>query len=107
MIHFSFDDVLNRPEVCRTLLQIVVSPYLMRTASIKPSVMVEKEVLRLAWHLGRRIRPIDVAQLLEVDFRTARKRLQALVDKGWLQPIESGRGVLYYELIEGTLEYLL
>ncbi|MGM0882368.1 MAG: hypothetical protein ACQEXQ_15165 [Bacillota bacterium] len=107
MIHFSFDDVQNRPEVCRTLLQLVLSPYLMRIASIKPAVMIEKEVLRLAWSLGRRIRPIDVARVQEVDFRTARKRLQALVDKGWLQPIESGRGVLYYELNEGTLEHLL
>lgn len=107
MIHFSFDDVQNRPEVCRTLLQLVLSPYLMRAASIKPAVMIEKEVLRLAWRLGRRIRPIDVAQVQEVDFRTARKRLQALVDKGWLKPIESGRGVLYYELDDGTLEHLL
>ncbi|MDQ0903603.1 hypothetical protein QFZ80_007431 [Paenibacillus sp. V4I7] len=30
MIHFSFDDIQNRPEVCRMLLQLVIGPHLLR-----------------------------------------------------------------------------
>ncbi|MFD0697751.1 hypothetical protein ACFQZT_27115 [Paenibacillus sp. GCM10027628] len=107
MIHFSFDDVQNRPEVCRMLLQLVMSPYLIRSTSIHPAVMGEKEVLRLAWELGRWVRPKDVSDHLQVDFRTARKWLRSLVDKGWLEPISRGSGVRYYELKEDTLEHLL
>ncbi|WP_337104152.1 hypothetical protein [Paenibacillus sp. YIM B09110] len=107
MLHFSFDDIKERPEVCRMLLQLAVSKSVMLGDYTKPAVIAEKEVLRLAWHLGRSIRPIDVTKEMDVDFRTARKWLQALVAKGWLRPISSGRGVLYYELKEGTLDLLL
>ncbi|NQX69243.1 hypothetical protein HQN90_24220 [Paenibacillus alba] len=107
MIHFSYDDVQNRPEVCRMLLQLVMSPYLIRNQSIRPAVLVEKEVLRLAWSLGRWIRPKDVSDHLEVDFRTARKWLRTLVEKGWLEPIAKGDDVRYYKLKEGTLEHIM
>ncbi|MBD2870650.1 PDDEXK family nuclease [Paenibacillus arenilitoris] len=107
MVHFSFDDVQNRPEICRSMLQLIVGPHLMKNAGAADASAGEKEVLRLAWSLGRRVRPIDVTARLGMDFRTARKRLQAMVGKGWLQPVPSGRGVLYYELKEGTLDYLL
>ncbi|MEK4008154.1 hypothetical protein [Paenibacillus sp. FSL H3-0333] len=30
IIHFSFDDVQNRPEICRMLLQMVITPALLR-----------------------------------------------------------------------------
>ncbi|GFZ97192.1 hypothetical protein GCM10008018_49460 [Paenibacillus marchantiophytorum] len=107
MIHFSYDDVLNRPEICRMLLQLAMSPYLIRNQSIRPAVIAEKEVLRLAWALGRWIRPKDVSDHLEVDFRTARKWLRALVDKGWLEPIARGEDIRYYKLKDGTLEHLM
>lgn len=88
------------------LLHLVIGPHLIRKDFVKPAVMAEKEVLRLAWHIGRPIRPIDVTQQLDVDFRTARKWLQALVDKNWLQPISSRRGVLFYELKESAFKQL-
>ncbi len=107
MIHFSFDDVQNRPEVCRMLLQLVISPYLIQHRTVHPADLIEKEVLRLAWRLGRWIRPKDVSDHFEVDFRTARKWLRSLVEKGWLNPVARGGDVRYYELKDGSLEHLL
>lgn len=107
MLHFSFDDVQKRHEVCRTLLQLVLAPYLMRASSNKPAEFAEKEVLRLAWNLGRRIRPKDVIDRFQVDFRTARKWLRALCDKGWLHPIGQGAAVRYFELTDRSWEKLL
>lgn len=101
MIHFSFDDVQQRPEVCRMLLQVVFGPYLMRAPSAQSLAPVEKEVLRFAWHKGKPLRPKDVADRFQVNFRTARKWLQALVEKGWLGPIERGGDIRYYELKDG------
>lgn len=107
MIHFSFDDIQNRPEVCRMLLQLVIGPYLMRSSPIRPVFSAEKDVLRLAWQLGRPIRPKDVSDYFEVNFRTARKWLQSLAEKGLLNPIAGGGGVRCYELVEGHPEQLL
>ncbi|MCY9516595.1 hypothetical protein [Paenibacillus apiarius] len=107
MIHFSFDDIQHRPEICRTLLQLVLSPYLIRSRPLRPAVFIEKEILRYAWSLGRWVRPKDVADCFDVDFRTARKWLRSLVEKGWLQPIARGRDIRYYELKEVAMEHLL
>jgi hypothetical protein len=107
MLHFSFDDVQNRPEVCRMLLQLAISPYIIQHRSVRPASLAEKEVLRLAWKLGKPIRPKDVCNHLEVDFRTARKWLRTLVEKGWLEPIERGEDVRYYHLKDGAIEQLL
>jgi hypothetical protein len=110
MMHFSFDDIQSRPEVCRMLLQMVVGPYMLRSgetiSSRSASQMMEKEVLRLAWTLGRAIRPQDVIQQLDVDFRTARKWLRGLVEKGCLSPVATGSSIRSYELKEGSWEHL-
>jgi len=107
MIHFSFDDVQNRPEVCRMLLQVVFGPYLMRAPSEQPLAPAEREVLRFAWQKGEALRPKDVVDRFQVNFRTARKWLQALVEKGWFVPIERGGDIRYYELKEGPWDQLL
>ncbi|HUC93846.1 MAG TPA: hypothetical protein VMS09_17820 [Paenibacillus sp.] len=107
MLHFSIDDLQHRPENCRMLLRLVMSPYLLRTSSVKPAFLIEKEVLRLCWHLGKPVRPKDVCDQLDVDFRTARKWLQALAAKGWLTPIARGGSIRYYELKEELLQHLL
>ncbi|MFC5652352.1 hypothetical protein ACFPYJ_25210 [Paenibacillus solisilvae] len=107
MIHFSFDDVQNRPEVCRMLLQMVIGPYLLRQEHTLPAVKMEKELIHLAFRLGRPVRPKDLQDEWGIDFRTARKHLVSLTAKGWLRPISKGRRVRYYELSEGMLEQLL
>ena len=98
MVHFSYDDVKNRPEVCRMLLQLVVSPYLLRKPESSSLAEAEKDVLRLAWWLGRPIRPKDVIDAQRCNFRTARSRLQALVSRGLANPVERGGLVRSYEL---------
>jgi very-short-patch-repair endonuclease len=107
MIHFSFDDVQNRPEVCRMLLQLVIGPYLMRNRPASPVLSEERDVLRLAWKLGKPIRPMDVSNYFKVNYRTARKWLRSLVEKAYLSPITRGGDVRYYELKEVPLEQLL
>jgi len=107
MIHFSFDDVQQRPEVCIMLLQMAIGPYLIRNRPAGPITTAEKEVLQLAWSLGRPIRPKDVVDGFQVNYRTARKRLQALVQHGALRPIVGSKYTSSYELNEGMLELLL
>ncbi|MCY9661513.1 hypothetical protein P5G65_20450 [Paenibacillus chondroitinus] len=106
MMHFSFDDIQSRPEICRMLLQMVVGPCTLRNDAAAPVPVMEKEVLRLAWMLGRAIRPQDVIQLFDVDFRTARKWLRGLVEKGCLSPMTTGNSVRSYEVKEGSWEHL-
>lgn len=98
MIHFSFDDLQQRPEVCRMLLQLVLAPYLAGKSAGVDILSDEKEVLRLAWRLGRAIRPMDVKLHFGINFRTARRLLHSLSNKGFLQPIKTGNGIRHYEL---------
>lgn len=107
MVHFTFDDVQHRPEVCQMLLQLVLAPHLIRNQTERQIDFKEREVLQLAWSLGRKIRPIDVTDHLQINFRTARIRLHSLVNKGLLKPISTNRDIRYYELTEGSLERLL
>ncbi|WP_313639476.1 hypothetical protein [Paenibacillus sp.] len=106
IIHFSFDDVQNRPEICRMLLQMVIGPSLIRKSSVNSISPLEREVTRLAWNLGKGIRPKDVMNHYNVNFRTARKWLQSLVDKGLLRPIIKNAYICYYEPVEGLSEGL-
>ncbi|WP_307585133.1 hypothetical protein [Paenibacillus wynnii] len=106
IIHFSFDDVQKRPEICRMLLQMVIGPSHLRNISADPVSPLEKEVIRLAWNLGKPIRTKDIVNHYEVNFRTARKWLQGLVHKGMLQPIIKNKYTCYYEPVEGLSERL-
>jgi len=107
MIHFSFDDVQQHPEICRTLLQLAIGPYSLRNNPIDKVTRVEKEILHLAWQLGRPIRPKDVSHAWGFDYRTSRKHLQSLTDKGLLSPSSRGQTMRYYEIQESALEQLL
>lgn len=98
MLHFSFDDVQQRPEVCRMLLQLVLAPYLARKTIAADLLSEEKEVLRLAWRIAKPLRPKDVCDHFQINYRTARRLLIALTSKGLLKAIEGGRGIRYYEL---------
>ncbi|WP_411830863.1 hypothetical protein [Paenibacillus graminis] len=104
IIHFSFDDVQKRPEVCRMLLQMVIRPTLIRNASGSSTSPLEREVLRMAWCTGKGIRPKDIMIQYHVNFRTARKWLQGLADKGMLRPVLKNTYICYYEPVEGFPE---
>lgn len=107
MFHFTFDDVQRRPEICRMLLQLALAPHLIRSGSQHQINLKDREVLQLAWALGRKIRPKDVRDHLQINFRTARTRLQSLVEKRLLKPIINGKDIRFYELVESSLENLL
>lgn len=98
MLHFSFDDIQRRPEVCRMLLQMVLAPYLTRRTAAEDLLSDEKDVLRLAWRIARPLRPKDVTDYFHINFRTARKLLIALSEKGLLTPVISKDRVRYYEV---------
>ena len=98
MIHFSVDDLKHRPEVCRMLLQLVLAPHLARKSASVDIFSEEKEVLRLAWRLGRAIRPKDVTMHFSINFRTARRLLHSLSEKGLLKPVITGERVRQYEV---------
>jgi hypothetical protein len=107
MLHFTFDDVQRRPEICRMLLQMALAPHLIRSDTDHQLSHKDREVLQLAWSLGRKIRPKDVQNHLQMNFRTSRIRLHSLVSKKLLRPIINGRDIRFYELVEGSLEKLL
>ncbi|WP_342439756.1 hypothetical protein NSS79_13685 [Paenibacillus sp. FSL L8-0436] len=98
MLHFSFDDVQQRPEVCRMLLQLVLAPYLARKTLAADILSEEKEVLRLAWRIAKPLRPKDVCDHFQINYRTARRLLQSLSDKGLLKPVNSKQRVRFYEV---------
>ena len=106
MIHFSFDDVQQRPEVCRMLLQLVLAPFLARESVITDVLSVEKEVLRFAWYLGRPIRPIDVTSYFQINYRTAYRVLTSLSNKGLMKPVKNGERIRYYEVKVTRLNYI-
>lgn len=107
MFHFTFDDVQRRPEICRMLLQLSLAPHLIRVDTHKLINLKDREVLHLAWSLGRKIRPKDVQNHFKINFRTARHRLHTLVEKRLLRPVINGKDIRFYELTEGSLEKLL
>lgn len=98
MLHFSFDDLQHRPEVCRMLLQLAMAPYLARKSTSVDILSQEKDVLRFAWHLGRQVHPKDMTTHFCINYRTARKLLSSLCDKGLMRPVHMGERVRYYEV---------
>jgi hypothetical protein len=107
MIHFSYDSIQERPEICRMMLKMIIGSYYFSVRKESPLLPQEKEILRMAWISGKPIRPRDISEHYRINFRTSRKRLRALVDNGWLEPITRGGKVLYYELIKAQFEQLL
>ncbi|WP_238653340.1 endonuclease domain-containing protein [Paenibacillus piscarius] len=101
IIHFSFDDVKNRPDICRMLLQMVIAPAMLRSPSGPTLTPLEKEMVRLALAQTKGLRPKDVMLQYNVSFRTARKQLQELVGKGLLRPVVNNAYVCYYEPVQG------
>ncbi|MFD0713013.1 hypothetical protein [Paenibacillus sp. GCM10027626] len=104
MIHFSYDDVLYRPEICQMLLQMIISPYLVRNTASPVLSPHEKDLLRFVWSKGKPLRTRDVINHYRVNFRTAQKWLQQLVGKGLLRPITKNQYICHYELAENFAE---
>jgi very-short-patch-repair endonuclease len=107
VISFAYDDVEQRPELCMTLLRLVLGRYQPAEAPVSRVQLMEQEVIRLIIQLARPIRPQDVKEHFSVDYRTAVRTLHNLVDKGWLLPVPTSNQerTARYELKRSVLEY--
>lgn len=100
VISFACDDVAHRPELCMTLLRMVINRYLAEPHSTSVSTVTERDIIRYACMLARPLRPIDVKTHLRLNHRTALRLLHSLCDKGLLIPVTGSQGkhVVKYEL---------
>lgn len=107
VISFAYDDVEQRPELCMTLLQMNLGRYQAAEAPASRLQLMEQETIRLAIQLTGAVRPQDVKQHFDVDYKSAVRTLRSLCDKGWLLPSYKGKHerVIRYELAHGVLDY--
>lgn len=107
VISFAYDDVEQRPELCITLLRVVLSRYLIVDAPHGKLLFAEKEIMRLVVRRAGTVRPKDVADYFAIDPKTVRLMLMKLCEKGWLTPVTRGIGVKYveYKLARDVLYY--
>lgn len=107
VISFAYDDVEQRPDLCITLLRMVLSRYQSDRTPISHALLAEKEIIRLAIQLAQPIRPKDVQIHFGIDHKTAVQWLKKLCTKGWMLPSLRGKGerVVRYELAGGVLDY--
>jgi hypothetical protein len=108
VISFAYDDVEQRPELCISLLRMVLSRYQPSKTPVSRALLAEKEIIRLANGLAQPIRPKDVEVHFAVDHKTAVLILQKLCAKGWLIPSLRGneKRVVRYELARDVLDFL-
>ncbi|MNC35604.1 hypothetical protein D3C75_840920 [compost metagenome] len=107
VVSFAYDDVEQRPELCISLLRMIMGRYQAAEAPVSRLQLMEQEVIRLAIQLTGTVRPQDVKQHFGIDYKTAVRTLHSLSDKGWLLPSCRGNQerVVRYELAHGVLDY--
>ncbi|MEJ8307115.1 DUF559 domain-containing protein [Saccharibacillus sacchari] len=108
VISFAYDDVAQRPELCITLLRMVMGRY-SSMAEIDGNITIaDREIIRLACTLSRPIRPIDVCTRLGLDHRTAVKTLRSLCDKRLFEgvPGTTGKRIVRYTVKTAAIAYL-
>ncbi|MBD2867339.1 DUF559 domain-containing protein [Paenibacillus arenilitoris] len=108
VVSFAYDDVANRPELCITLLRLILSRYETSASSVELLRLKERETIRLACALARPLRPVDVETHLGINHRTAVRTLQTLCEQGWLTAVTGagGKHVVRYELRPNALRLL-
>ncbi|GAX89736.1 hypothetical protein [Effusibacillus lacus] len=84
VLRFSYDDISKKPRYCQQTIQQLIGKWLGFEVSDDRLTAREKEIVRLAFRLGRPITPLDVCEGLGIKDRHARKLLHSLVDKKWL-----------------------
>ncbi|WP_307398639.1 hypothetical protein [Paenibacillus anaericanus] len=82
VISFAYDDVCNRPELCRTLLQMLFNRYLVLEQPTQRSTISENEVIRMALSQAQSLTPKRVASHFGINYRTAVRLLHSLCTKG-------------------------
>ncbi|KGE20247.1 DUF559 domain-containing protein [Paenibacillus wynnii] len=107
VISFAYDDVEQRPDLCITLLRMVLNRYQPAQTNVTHTHLAEKEILCLALVSAQPLRPKDVIQHFDMDPKTAIRLLQSMCTKGWLIPSYRGsqQRIVRYELSRSALEY--
>lgn len=107
VVSFAYDDVEQRPELCITLLRMIMGRYQAAETPVSRLQLMEQEVIRLAIQLTGAVRPQDVKEHFGIDYKTAVRTLRNLSDKGWLLPSCRGKQerIVRYELAQGMLDY--
>lgn len=106
VVSFAYDDVAQRPELCITLLRLLLGRFLADSAvPDRLEHVAEREILRLACLLARPVRPCDVTARLSLNHRTAVRHLESLCRKGMLTPMtgRGGKHVVKYAMIPGAM----
>lgn len=108
VISFAYDDVASRPELCMTLLRMLLSRYQSESSPVSLESVAEREIIRLAYTLARPLRPIDVEIHLNINHRSAVRMLHSLCTKGVLSPVTGpeGKYVVKYELQPNAMNRL-
>ncbi|GIP34602.1 hypothetical protein J2TS4_38120 [Paenibacillus sp. J2TS4] len=105
VVSFAYDDIAHQPELCITLMRLLLSRYQPVETPAKLTSLACKEIILLSFQLARAIRPKDVEEHLAVNHRTAVRYLHSLCVQGWLRPITSERGhKIKYELVKTNLD---
>ncbi|MEF2248674.1 hypothetical protein [Paenibacillus sp. IITD108] len=108
VISFAFDDVAYRPELCTALLRLVLSRYQSAASPVSLNNVMEREIIRLAFTLGRPFRPVDIENHLGINHRTAVRTLQTLCASGIFEAEarKSGKYVVRYHIRQDAIQYL-
>jgi hypothetical protein len=108
VISFAYDDVKDRPELCRNLLQMLLNRYLVLEQPTNRTPLSENGVIRLALSQAQPLSPKRVSSHFAVNHRTAVRILQQLCSKGWLRSIATGSSVRIhrYELQRSAWEFI-
>ncbi|MDO3408368.1 DUF559 domain-containing protein [Saccharibacillus sp. CPCC 101409] len=108
VISFAYDDVARRPDLCITLLRMMLGRYASRSGHEDVSSIWDREIIRLACTLGRPIRPVDVRQHLRLNHRTAICCLNSLCERGIFEGEAGARNkrIVRYAVKNAAFGYL-
>lgn len=90
ILRFSYDDVSEKPRMCEQVLQQAMGIWFGGSSRAKAEDIVEREILRYALNLNRKLQVKDVCHLLNVSVRKAQSILHKMLAKGILLP--GGKG---------------
>ncbi|QAY67747.1 hypothetical protein [Paenibacillus protaetiae] len=99
VVSLAYDDVEQRPELCRTLLRLLMSKYQQqRPEQWTIAHFMKREIVYYMNQQAGAARPKDVADYFSINHRTAVKYLGELCDAGWLAPCGNGGKITRYKL---------
>ncbi|CAI6080539.1 DUF559 domain-containing protein [Cohnella sp. JJ-181] len=108
VVCFAYDDVVARPELCVTLLRLLLSRYQAEANPHGLTTLIEREIIRLAALLARPLRPLDIENYLRINHRTAVRAMTALCARGLFSAERGpdGNRIVRYEPNESAWRHL-